>query len=63
MTRSEQLSSVLKSLEVLSPQFIQGLSDEELNRLKASIECKSLITSKISKERIHCKTHFYPKSK
>lgn len=63
MTQSERLCSVLKSLDVLTTQFIQSLSDEELKRLKASLECKSLMTSKISKERIHCKTHLKPESK
>ena len=63
MTQSEQLNNVLKSLDVLTTKFIQSLSDEELKRLKASLECKSLTTSKIYKERIHCKTHLKPESK
>ena len=63
MTQSEQLSSVLKSLDTLTSEFIQSLPDAELRRLKAYLESKALIASKIKKERAYCQTHFKPESK
>ena len=63
MTQSEKVNTILVSLNLLTPELIQSLSNEDLKNLRASIGCKEILVSRIYKQRIHSKTHFKPENK